>query len=228
MSEKTPDFSRPDFLGLTEGERRPTLKELKALYGGSVEFRYGAATLDRIPDTRLPEIALAGRSNVGKSSLINAVLMGRDMAHVSKTPGRTQQLNFFDVGGKFHLVDMPGYGYAKVSKAMRSDWDQLIFAYLQGRPNLQSVLVLIDSRQGMKDSDDMMMDMLDDAAVSYRVILTKADEVKKDKQEKILQAVREKLAGHTAAYPEPLMVSAHGNEGLDDLRTLITVLSGRR
>lgn len=198
-----------------------SLTDRRKVFSGPVEFRYGVASLDMLPPgTHMPEIAFAGRSNVGKSSLINA-LLGRDIAHVSKTPGRTQQLNFFDIAQRFFLVDMPGYGYAKVSKEKRSDWDSLIFDYLRGRAELKTVLLLVDGRHGIKDVDKNMMEMLDDAAVNYRVILTKADECKAKDLEKTIAETKKKLAKQVAAYPEIYSVSAHEEEGLVKLHNMI-------
>lgn len=208
--------------------RTYSLSDRRRVFSGTAEFKYGVATLDMLPTGShiMPEIAFAGRSNVGKSSLINAIL-GRDIAHVSKTPGRTQQLNFFDVGNRFYLVDMPGYGYAKVSKEKRDDWDDLIFDYLRGRTELKTVFLLIDGRHGLKDVDKNMMKMLDDAAMSYRVILTKADDCKKSDLEKTIAETRQKLQKQIAAYPDIYTVSAHDKEGLDRLHNLLLELSER-
>ena len=147
-------------------------------FNGECDFVAAAASLDRIPPESLPEIAFAGRSNVGKSSLINALTGRKALARTSHTPGRTQQLNFFTIQEQFLLVDMPGYGYAKVSKTTRKSWDDLIKQYLRGRVSLKCVFLLIDSRHGLKESDREMMKMLDETAVAYRIILTKADKLK--------------------------------------------------
>lgn len=148
---------------------------IRKLFSGPCEFFAGVMDLNGLPPEGAPEIAFAGRSNVGKSSLINALTARKTLARTSNTPGRTQQLNFFDLGGVFWLVDMPGYGYAKVSKKMREEWDDLIFSYLRGRPSLRSVFVLIDSRHGLKDVDLDLIKMLDAAGVSARIVLTKVD-----------------------------------------------------
>jgi GTP-binding protein len=197
----------------------------RVLFGGPCDFAAGVDALPRLPDATLPEIAFAGRSNVGKSSLINAITGRNTLARVSHTPGRTQQLNFFDASGRFFLVDMPGYGYAKVSKEMRGSWENLIRAYLRGRPTLRCVFVLVDSRHGLKDSDGEIMDMLDETAVPYRVILTKADKGKKGELGKITDDLRAVLKTHTAGYPEPLLTSAHETVGIAELRALIWRLS---
>lgn len=190
---------------------------LRQVFSGPCDFRLGIANLDQLPPSQIPEIAFAGRSNVGKSSLINA-LMNRKIAHVSHTPGRTQQLNFFDVGGHFWLVDMPGYGYAKVSKTMKAKWNEVLKDYLKGRPNLRVVFLLIDSRHGLKDTDIEMMEMLDKAAVSYRIILTKSDEPKKAALEETKEKVEATLKKHPAAFPLAFPVSSWKKDGIDELR----------
>lgn len=192
-------------------------EHIRKIFGGPCDFVFGVAELGQLPDFSLPEIAFAGRSNVGKSSLINAI-MQRDIAHVSKTPGRTQQLNFFNVGDKFHLVDMPGYGYAKVSKEMQAKWDLLIKDYLRGRPNLRAAFVLVDSRHGLKDSDKHMMKMLDEAAVSYRIILTKIDEVKPKDLAQITDFVETYLKKSPAAFPQAQPASSWDKRGIDEIR----------
>ncbi len=187
-------------------------------FAGPCEFRYGVNALEQMPPPELPEVAFAGRSNVGKSSLINA-LLGRGIAHVSKTPGRTQQLNFFDVAGVFYLVDMPGYGYAKVSKDKKANWDQLIKDYLRGRTSLRCVFVLIDSRRGLKDVDIEMMKMLDEAAVQYRIIVTKSDEPSAAELKQVIAAIEDSLKKHPAAYPFATPVSAHEKSGLESVQS---------
>ena len=195
-------------------------EHIRKIFGGKCDFVFGVAELGQLPDFSLPEIAFAGRSNVGKSSLINAI-MNRNIAHVSKTPGRTQQLNFFNVGDQFHLVDMPGCGYAKVSKAMQEKWDLLIKEYLRGRPNLRATFVLVDSRHGLKDSDKHMMKMLDEAAVSYRIILTKTDEVKPKDLVQVTDFVEAYLKKSPAAFPTAQLASSWNKTGISEIHDVI-------
>lgn len=194
-----------------------TDETIRKVFGGPCEFHYGVNALDQMPPVSLPEIAFAGRSNVGKSSLINA-LLGRSIAHVSKTPGRTQQLNFFDVAATFYLVDMPGYGYAKVSKDKKANWDQLIKDYLRGRTTLKAVFVLVDARRGLRDFDTEMMTMLDVAAVQYRIILTKSDELSAPALKELQDATDLQLKKHPAAYPFSQPVSSLKKAGLRELQ----------
>lgn len=195
------------------------IESARKIFSGECDFILGVNNLTQLPDADMPEVAFAGRSNVGKSSLLNALTNRKDLARTSNTPGRTQQLNFFNLADVIYLVDMPGYGYAKVSKTQRSEWDNLIFDYLRGRPNLRCVFVLVDSRHGLKDSDEELMKMLDTAAVPYRIILTKAD---KGKQ---LDAMKEEIAGqlkkHPAAWPSVMATSSWKNEGFAELRSVI-------
>jgi GTP-binding protein len=192
----------------------------RQIFSGPCDFRLGIVNLDQLPPSQMPEIAFAGRSNVGKSSLINAI-MGRKIAHVSHTPGRTQQLNFFEVGPHFWLVDMPGYGYAKVSKSLKKSWDGLIKNYLVGRPNLRVVFLLIDSRHGLKDSDLEMMKMLDSSAVAYRIILTKSDEPKASDLKSVKEAVEAAIKKHPAAFPTAHPASSWEKRGIDDIHQII-------
>lgn len=201
-------------------ESSAALLPAQKMFTGPCEFRLGVAQMDQLPPSTTPEIAFAGRSNVGKSSLINA-LLGRKIAFVSHTPGRTQQLNFFDVGGHFWLVDMPGYGYAKVSKDLKKNWNETLQSYLRGRPNLRLVLLLIDSRHGLKDNDLEMMDMLDQSAVPYRILLTKTDEPKRKELESTKARVEQTLIKHPAAFPVSMEVSSWKKQGLEDIQTLI-------
>lgn len=195
------------------------IEAARKIFAGNCDFMRGITTLDQLPGDDMPEVAFAGRSNVGKSSLLNALTNRKDLARTSNTPGRTQQLNFFDLGGRMTLVDMPGYGYAKVSKSLRSEWDDLIFDYLRGRPNLRCVFVLIDARHGVKSSDEDLMKMLDTAAVPYRIVLTKADKGKalNDLKEKIAASLKK----HTAAWPEVIATSSWKNQGFEELRAII-------
>jgi GTP-binding protein len=198
------------------------IEAARVIFAGNCDFIMGVAKLHQLPEDDIPEVAFAGRSNVGKSSLINTLTNRKDLARTSNTPGRTQELNFFNLGNVINLVDMPGYGYAKVSKAQRYDWNALIFDYLRGRPQLKCVFVLVDARHGVKDSDEELMKMLDQAAVPYRVVLTKAD---KGKALNDLKAsILEKLMTHAAAYPEVLATSSWKNQGFEELRATIISL----
>jgi GTP-binding protein len=193
-------------------------KQSEALFTGPVKFAQGVAQMESLPGMGWPELAFAGRSNVGKSSLLNALTNKPGLAHVSKTPGRTQQLNFFNAGDKLWLVDMPGYGYAAVSKKLVAEWNRLIRDYLRGRASLRRVCVLVDSRHGLKENDLEVFRLLDEAAVSYQVILTKADEPPFAELEATRQAVMATLKRHAAAHPEVLTVSSHNGAGLVELR----------
>lgn len=196
-------------------------EQARKVFSGSCDFMLGVASLTQLPEANLPEIAFAGRSNVGKSTLLN-VLTGRNtLARTSNTPGRTQQLNYFNLNGLMHIVDMPGYGYAKVSKEKSASWTKLIFSYLRGRPTLRCVFVLIDSRHGFKSSDLELMFALDKAAVSYRIILTKCDKVKNQHLGKLLLETKESVKQHPAAYPEILPVSSIKKTGIADLQCII-------
>lgn len=194
------------------------------LFAQECTFIAGADKLEVLPPPTLPEIAFAGRSNVGKSSLINGLLNRKSLARVSHTPGRTQQLNFFLLGNRFYIVDMPGYGYAAVSKAKIKIWSRLIQDYLRGRVPLKRVFLLIDSRHGLKTTDEIVMEELDKAAVSYQIVLTKADKSKPDHLEILMTNLTQTLMQHPAAYPVPLLTSSHENEGLDTLRETIAEL----
>lgn len=202
------------------------LETARKLFAGPCDFMLSVAALKQLPEANLPEIAFAGRSNVGKSTLLNALTNRKTLAKTSATPGRTQQLNYFNLGGEMHIVDMPGYGYAKVSKTQRDAWTKLIFDFLRGRPTLRCVFILIDSRHGLKDSDESLMEMLDESAVSYRVVLTKTDKIKKTELEKTLTKTKSSLAKHPAAYPEIIATSSEKGMGLPELKaTILNVTS---
>ncbi len=193
----------------------------KKLFAGPCDFVRGVTSLEQLPPMDLPEIAFAGRSNVGKSTLLNALTGRKALARVSHTPGRTQQLNFFQLGGHCYLVDMPGYGYAKISKKQRKEWDRLIFDYLRGRANLRTVFVLIDARHGIKETDKHVFELLDMAAVSYRIVLTKKDKIHENELSGIRESVIAEIKNHPAAYPEIMETSAHKTTGVEELREAV-------
>jgi GTP-binding protein len=203
------------------------------LFAGPCDFVWAAGDIDGLPPSDLPEIAFAGRSNVGKSSLLNALTNRKSLARTSNTPGRTQALNFFNLGeanapARLRLVDMPGYGYAAVSKDKVSAWTKLMHAYLRGRGKLLRVFVLVDSRHGLKPQDLEMFDLLDRAAVSYQLVLTKTDAVKSTELASRLAETETALKQHPAAYPEILAVSSLKGGGLTELRTVVARLLKER
>lgn len=207
--------------GFTEAE----LEAARKLFAGPCDFVLGVAGLNQLPTDNLPEVAFAGRSNVGKSSLINALTGRKGLARTSNTPGRTQQLNFFNLGDRLHIVDLPGYGYAEAPKNIVDAWQDLIRLYLQGRAQLRRAFVLIDSRIGVKAVDHEIMRMLDVAAVSYQVVLTKADKIKTAERPKILAQVEADVKKHPAAHPELLQTSAEKGAGIAELRAVIAALA---
>lgn len=197
-----------------------SIKGTEALFRQPCEFRFGVESLDRLPPMTMPEFGFIGRSNVGKSSLINA-LVNRTIARTSNTPGRTQQLNFFDLAEECYIVDMPGYGYAKVSKTKIAAWNDLMKDYLLGRSVLKQVFLLLDSRHEVKASDEEMMTMLDESAVQYQVVLTKVDKLKPTELQKAIAHAQEVVQRHVAAFPELIVTSAVDKEGVMDLRRRI-------
>jgi GTP-binding protein len=202
------------------------IKRGEALFKQPCTFVKGVVDLDGLPNDGTPEIAFAGRSNVGKSSLINALTGRTSLARVSVTPGRTRELNFFTLGkdAAFYLVDMPGYGYAKAPKLQVRGWTRLIGDYLRGRRELKRVFLLIDARHGIKANDQETMKLLDEAAVSYQVVLTKADKPKASELDAVIAKVAEILAKHPAAYPQILTTSARMGSGIEELRAAIAKL----
>ncbi len=184
-----------------------------------------AVSLDTLPPARLPEICFAGRSNVGKSSLINALTNRKGLARASNTPGRTRELNYFNVDERLFIVDLPGYGYAKASKSDIARWTKLTRQFLFGRASLRRVFLLIDSRHGIKDSDLELMGMLDETAVTYQLILTKVDKLKKGELEKVLSKTQKAIAKRPAAFPEIICTSSEKKRGLDELRAEIVSLA---
>jgi GTP-binding protein len=211
----------------TDEERAALIEAGRLFFARPCRFFFAAQRLDQLPPvTEVPELALCGRSNVGKSSLMNALTGQKALARVSHTPGRTRQLNFFDLGeGQLTLVDMPGYGYAQASKQVKADWQGLMFDFLRGRPSLRRVLLLMDSRVETKPADRAAMDLLGEAAVAYQLVLTKADAVKPAQLETRLAEVQEIARRRTAAHPLVLVTSSETGEGMPELRAEIASIA---
>ena len=197
----------------------------RRLFAAECRFVYAAQRLDQLPTPAGPEVAFAGRSNVGKSSLLNALTSRRALARVSAEPGRTRQLNFFDLGGRLILVDMPGYGYARAGKAVKQDWQGLMFDYLRGRASLRRVMLLLDARIEVKQADRAVMELLDRAAVTFQLVLTKIDGIRPaalaGKQAEAVALAR----AHPAAHPDVLLTSSETGEGIAELRAAIVELA---
>ena len=197
----------------------------RKLFAGPCDFFWGASRIDNLPPQSLPEVAFVGRSNVGKSSLVNALTGRKTVARVSQTPGRTREINFFNLGGKLILVDLPGYGYAKASKTLAMEWQHMIFAYLSGRATLVRTLLLVDARRGLVSSDLAVMELLGRAAVSYELVMTKTDTVASGE----IAAAREGLAAearkHTAALAEMAETSAQTGAGIAEFQSQLAALA---
>jgi GTP-binding protein len=203
----------------------PDIEAGRLLFAGSCRFLTAAQRLDQLAPLGAPEIAFAGRSNVGKSSLINALTGHHALARASGQPGRTRQLNFFDLGGRLILVDMPGYGYAQASREIKSDWQGLMFTYLRARPELRRVILLLDARIELKEADRAVMGLLDRAAVTFQLVLTKTDGVKPLALTRKVAEVEALARKHPAAYPQVIATSSETGAGIPDLRAAIAELA---
>jgi GTP-binding protein len=208
-----------------EGARTPgEIEAARRLFAGPCEFVAGAASIDSLIAISLPEVAFAGRSNVGKSSLVNALTGRKALARTSSSPGHTRQINFFDLGNRLFLVDLPGYGFAQVSRSMKETWQDLASAYLRGRPTLKRVCLLIDARHGVKEADRETMKNLDSAAVSYQLVLTKTDQLKAADIPRTIAAAEAVARRHGAAHPEVLPTSSTTGTGIPELRAELAAL----
>lgn len=207
---------------------RDEIETGRKLFAGDWQFFAASSSPESLPKMRGTEIAFAGRSNVGKSSLINALTARKALARTSRTPGRTQELIFFNGGGELNLVDMPGYGYAAAAKSKIASWTDLIEQYLHGRANLARVYVLVDARHGLKDTDDAAFKVLGRAAVSYQVVLTKADTIKPSELQTRIEETAAGMAKWPSAFPTVLATSGHEGTGLQDLRAAVARLLAER
>ena len=217
MNQDSPDSG--------QGPDEESLEAGRLLFAKECTFVMGVARIDDLPPDVLPEIAFAGRSNVGKSSLINALTGRKTLARTSNTPGRTQQLNFFDLGGRLMIVDLPGYGYAKAPKGEVDRWNRLIRKYLKGRVGLRRLCVLIDARHGVKVSDRQVMDMLDESAVVYQIVLTKSDKVNAGERAKRREEITAEIRKRAAANPIILETSSVKGRGIPELRAALAELA---
>jgi GTP-binding protein len=208
-----------------EDERAAALEEGRLLFCRPCTFFYAAQSIDQLPEAGLPEVAFCGRSNVGKSSITNALTGQNSLARVSHTPGRTKQLNFFNLGDRLVLVDMPGYGYAQAAKSVKEDWQGLMFNFLRGRPNLRRVVLLLDSRIETKASDHAAMKLLTEAAVTFQIVLTKADDVKPGPLAKRQEEAQALVKKYTAAHPLIITTSSETGIGIPELRAELAALA---
>ena len=210
-----------------EPQSPETIARARKLFAGPCEFVWGTGDVNSLPPATLPEVAFVGRSNAGKSSLINALTNRRSLARVSHTPGRTREINFFKLGDALMLADLPGYGYARASKALADEWRRLIFAYLRGRPSLRRAIVLIDARRGVLPLDRNVMALLDEAAVSFALVLTKIDKLADEDVNAAIAAADGEARTHTAAFPEVAATSAVKGIGLDSVKAQLAILATR-
>jgi GTP-binding protein len=213
---------------VSTGGEEQALAAARKLFAGSCDFVWGTGDIDSLPPQTLPEVTFVGRSNAGKSSLINALTGRKTLARVSHTPGRTREINFFNLAGRLMLVDLPGYGYAKASKSLAAEWQRLIFAYLRGRANLRRVVLLVDGRRGVLEIDLAVMNILDGAAVSYCLTLTKIDQLTPAERNGVLAETGAQARLHTAAYPKVFATSALKGEGLNTLKMQLAALADAR
>lgn len=206
---------------LAEDPDPQTLERARKLFAGEVDFLKGVVAMDGLPPDDRPEVCFAGRSNVGKSTLINALTGRKGLARASNTPGRTQEINYFTLADSHYLVDLPGYGFANAPLAVVEKWQRLLKNYLAGRQSLRRAFVLIDARHGIKSVDEEIMDLLDSSAVTFQAVLTKTDKVKEKDREQVFDQVRGKLAKHPAAFPELIATSSEKGQGIATLRAVI-------
>ena len=213
---------------MSDGGEAEALAAARKLFAGACDCVWGTGAIESLPQQTLPEVAFVGRSNAGKSSLINALTHRKTLARVSHTPGRTREINFFKLGERLMLVDLPGYGYAKASKTLAAEWQRLIFAYLRGRANLRRVVLLMDGRRGAMELDRAVMDLLDASAVSYCLALTKIDKLLPPERAGVLADIEAQAHLRIAAYPEVFATSALKGEGLDALKVHLAALAASR
>ncbi|MCW3780616.1 ribosome biogenesis GTP-binding protein YihA/YsxC [Defluviimonas salinarum] len=210
---------------LAEDPEEAAREKGRLMFAGPVDFLKGVVAMEGLPPADRVEVCFAGRSNVGKSSLINALTGRKSLARASNTPGRTQEINYFTAGDSHYLVDLPGYGYAEAPVAVVAKWQRLLKSYLGGRQTLRRAFVLIDMRHGIKAVDEEILTLLDRSAVTFEVVLTKADKVKAADHDKIIAQVRAALQKHTAAYPEIVVTSSEKGDGIETLRAIIATMA---
>ena len=209
---------------IAEDADEATIEAARKLFAGETDFLKGVVAMDGLPPDDRIEVCFAGRSNVGKSSLINALTGRKGLARASNTPGRTQEINFFTLADDHYLVDLPGYGYANAPLAVVEKWQRLLKQYLSGRQSLRRAFVLIDARHGVKKVDEEILTLLDKSAVTFQAVLTKADKVKAAERDKVMAQVRKRLSAHPAAFPEIVVTSSEKGDGIETLRAIIATL----